>query len=52
MKVKNIIIFSIISSLLLVSLIAIWKILSTLQGIKLNSLNIQIIFFIGFFITI
>ena len=52
MKVKNIIIFSIISSLLLVSLIAIWKILSTLQGIKLNSLNIQIIFFIGFFITL
>ena len=52
MKIKNIIIFSIISSLFFVSLITIWKILSTLQGVKLNNLNIQIIFLIGFIITL
>ena len=51
MKTKNIIIFSIISSLFLVSLISIWKILATLQGIKLNNLNFQVIFLLGFFIS-
>ena len=51
MKLKNIIIFSIISSLLLLSLISIWKILSTLQGVKLNNLNFQILFILGFLVT-
>ena len=51
MKTKNIIIFSIISSLFLVSLISIWKILATLQGIKLDNLNFQVIFLLGFFIS-
>ena len=51
MKTKNIIIFSIISSLFLVSLISIWKILSTLQGIKLDNLNFQGIFLLGFLIS-
>ena len=51
MKIKNIIIFSIISSLLLLSLISIWKILSTLQGVKLNNLNFQILFILGFLVT-
>ena len=51
MKTKNIIIFSIISSLFLVSLISIWKILSTLQGIKLDNLNFQVIFLLGFLIS-
>ena len=48
MKTKNIIIFSIISSFFLVSLISIWKILVTLQGIKLENFNFQIIFLLGF----
>ncbi len=52
MKTKNIIIFSIISSLFLVSLISIWKILSTLQGIKLDNLNFQVIFLLGFLISL
>ena len=51
MKIKNIIIFSIISSLLLLSLISIWKILSTLQGVKLDNLNFQILFILGFLVT-
>ena len=51
MKTKNIIIFSIISSLFLVSLISIWKILATLQGIKLDNLNFQVIFLLGFLIS-
>ena len=51
MKTKNIIIFSIISSFFLVSLISIWKILATLQGIKLDNLNFQVIFLLGFFIS-
>jgi len=51
MKIKNIIIFSIISSLLLLSMISIWKILSTLQGVKLDNLNFQILFILGFLVT-
>ena len=52
MKTKNIIIFSIISSFFLVSLISIWKILVTLQGIKLENFNFQIIFLLGFLISL
>ena len=52
MKTKNIIIFSIISSFFLVSLISIWKILATLQGIKLENFNFQIIFLLGFLVSL
>ena len=52
MKTKNIIIFSIISSFFLVSLISIWKILVTLQGIKLENFNFQIIFLLGSLISL
>ena len=52
MKTKNIIIFSIISSFFLVSLISIWKILVTLQGIKLENFNFQIIFLLGFLVSL
>ena len=52
MKTKNIIIFSIISSFFLVSLISIWKILDTLQGIKLENFNFQIIFLLGFLVSL
>ena len=51
MKIKNLIIFSIISSFFLFSLISIWKIMVTLQGIKLDNFNFQIIFLLGFFIS-
>ena len=52
MKTKNIIIFSIISSFFLVSLISIWKILVTLQGIKLENFNFHIIFLLGFLVSL
>ena len=52
MKTKNILIFSIISSFFLVSLISIWKILVTLQGIKLENFNFQIIFLLGFLVSL
>ena len=52
MRTKNLIIFSIVSSLFLLSLISIWKILVTLQGIKLQNLNLQIIFLLGFLISL
>ena len=52
MKTKNIIIFSIISSFFLVSLVSIWKILVTLQGIKLENFNFQIIFLLGFLVSL
>ncbi len=48
MKIKNILIYSIISSFFLLSLISIWKILVTLQGLKLENFNTQIIFILGF----
>ena len=52
MKTKNIIIFSFISSFFLVSLISIWKILVTLQGIKLENFNFQTIFLLGFLVSL
>ena len=48
MKIKNLLIYSIISSFFLLSLISIWKILVTLQGLKLENFNSQIIFILGF----
>ncbi len=52
MRTKNIIIFSIISSFFLASLISIWKILVTLQGIKLENFNFQVIFLLGFLVSL
>ena len=48
MKIKNLIIYSFISSIFLFSLVSIWKILATLQGIQLENFNTQIIFILGF----
>ena len=47
MRTKNTIIFSFISSFFLIFLILIWKILATLQGLSINSLNIEILFIFG-----
>ena len=52
MKVKNIIIYCIVSSLFLFSLVSIWKILATLQGLEVKNFNFSLIFFIGFIISL
>ena len=52
MRTKNTIIFSLISTLFLIFLISIWKILATLQGLSINSFNIEILFAFGFLISL
>ena len=52
MRTKNTIIFSIISTFFLIFLILIWKILATLQGLSINSFNIEILFAFGFIISL
>ena len=52
MRTKNIILFSLISTFFLIFLISIWKILATLQGLSINSFNIEIIFIFGFLISL
>ena len=52
MRIKNLIIYSAISSFFLFSLIAIWKILVTLQGLKLENFNTEIIFILGFIFSL
>ena len=52
MRTKNTILFSFISSIFLIFLISIWKILSTLQGLSINNFNIEIIFILGFLFTL
>ena len=52
MRTKNIIIFSLISTIFLIFLISIWKILATLQGLRINSFNIEILFIFGFLISV
>ena len=52
MRIKNTIIFSLISSFFLIFLISIWKILATLQGLSINSFNIEVIFILGFLISL
>ena len=47
MRTKNTILFSLISTFFLIFLISIWKILATLQGLSINSLNIEILFIFG-----
>jgi len=52
MRTKNTIIFSLISTIFLIFLISIWKILATLQGLSINSFNIEILFIFGFLISL
>ena len=52
MKTKNTILFSLISTFFLIFLISIWKILATLQGLSINSFNIEIFFIFGFLISL
>ncbi len=47
MKVKPILIYVLTSSLFLISLICIWKILSTLQGLELNKFDFNYLFVAG-----
>ena len=52
MKIKSIIVYCIISSLFLFSLVSIWKILTTLQGLDVKNFNFIIIFVSGFIISL
>ncbi len=52
MRIKNTIIYSLISTFFLIFLISIWKILATLQGLSINSLNIEVLFILGFLISL
>jgi multiple sugar transport system permease protein len=52
MRTKNTIIFSLISAFFLISLISIWTILATLQGLNINSFNIEVLFIFGFLISL
>ena len=51
MKTKNLILFVVISSLFLIFLISIWKVLATLQGLNIQKFNLQIIFIFGLLIS-
>ena len=51
MKTKNLILFVLISSLFLIFLISIWKVLATLQGLNIQKFNLQIIFIFGLLIS-
>ena len=52
MKIKNTILFSLIATFFLIFLVSIWKILATLQGLTIKTFNIEIIFIIGFLISL
>ncbi len=52
MKIKNTILFALIASFFLIFLISIWKVLATLQGLTIKTFNIEIIFIIGFLISL
>ena len=52
MKIKNIFTYCFISSLFLFSLICIWKILVTLQGIELTNFNFNKLFIIGIILCV
>ena len=52
MRTKNTIIYLLISTFFLIFLISIWKILSTLQGLSINSFNIEFLFILGFLISL
>ncbi len=52
MKTKNLIYYSLISSTFLFSLVSIWKILVTLQGVELKNFNFAIIISLGITISL
>ena len=52
MKIKNILIYSIVSSFFLFCLVSIWKILATLQGLDVKNFNFNLIFFFGLIISL
>ncbi len=52
MKIKNILTYCFISSFFLFSLICIWKILVTLQGIELINFNFNKLFIFGIFLCV
>ena len=52
MKIKNILTYCFISSLFLISLICIWKILVTLQGIELLNFNFNKLFIFGIILCV
>ncbi len=52
MKTKSLIYYALISSLFLFSLVSIWKILVTLQGIELKNFNFAIIITLGIAISL
>ena len=52
MKIKSLILYCLISSIFLFSLISIWKVLSTLQGIDLENFNFAIILTLGIGISL
>ncbi len=52
MKTKSLIYYALISSIFLFSLVSIWKILATLQGIELKNFNFAIIITLGIAISL
>ena len=52
MKIKNTILFSLIATFFLIFLVSIWKVLATLQGLTIKTFTIEIIFIIGFLISL
>ncbi len=52
MKIKSLILYCLISSIFLFSLVSIWKVLSTLQGIELRNFNFVIIITLGIAISL
>jgi multiple sugar transport system permease protein len=52
MKIKNTVLFSLIATFFLIFLVSIWKVLATLQGLTIKTFNIEIIFIIGFLISL
>ncbi len=52
MKTKSLIYYALISSIFLFSLISIWKILVTLQGVELKNFNFEIIITLGIAISL
>ena len=52
MKIKSLILYCLISSIFLFSLVSIWKVLSTLQGIDLKNFNFAIILTLGIGISL
>ena len=52
MKIKSLILYCLISSIFLFSLVSIWKVLSTLQGIELKNFNFAIILTLGIAISL